>query len=231
MYACVQHGGIPADRAEPYALCGWNIKEPWVKVDFESPAFLESGWWNVNSSYSTKYMTFPEGFAHGGNRSLKFEYAAGAKENTKASLSVVMYKNNNHVTVETGKSYSMTFWYNAEKLSSDVSITAQTCFARNFWASGIVNYDSNSFVIRSTEQGGGWKKATIVFTAEPSSKDHNCLYFRINPLADADTLLWIDDISIDPLTDSTNIITLVYDSLTNEKIFAEKGDEITPAYT
>lgn len=206
---------------------GWNIKEPWVKVDFESPAFLESGWWNVNSSYSAKYMTFPEGFAHGGNRSLKFEYAAGAKENTKASLSVVMYKNNNHVTVETGKSYSMTFWYNAEKLSSDVSITAQTCFARNFWASGIVNYDSNSLVIRSTEQGGGWKKATIVFTAEPSSKDRNCLYFRINPLADADTLLWIDDISIDPLSDSTNIITLVYDSLTNEKIFAEKGDEIT----
>ena len=51
----------------------------------------------------------------------------------------------------------------------DRSITAQTCFARNFWASGIVNYDSNSLVIRSTEQGGGWKKATIVFTAEPSS--------------------------------------------------------------
>lgn len=94
---------------------GWNIKEPWVKVDFESPAFLESGWWNVNSSYSAKYMTFPEGFAHGGNRSLKFEYAAGAKENTKASLSVVMYKNNNHVTVETGKSYSMTFWVQCRK--------------------------------------------------------------------------------------------------------------------
>lgn len=208
----------------------WNLKPSWVTVDFEDPAFLKEGWWNANTAYNSDFMSFTSDNPHGGSKSLKYDYKAGTGKNTNATSSVIMYNGNNHVFLEKNKSYSISFWYNADKLNSDVSISAQVTWERNWW-SEVVNYSSNSYLIKQSEAGSGWKKATIVFTCD-HPYDSNSLYLRINPTADVDTLIYFDDITINPIGDDEAILTLVYDSLTNEMLTVTKNEEVTlPAPT
>lgn len=209
---------------------GWNVKPAWVNVDFEDAPFLKEGWWNPNTAYNTGYMSFTSDNTHGGSKSLKYDYKAGTGENTNATSSVIMYNGNSHVSLEKGKAYTITFWYNAEQLNSDVSISAQVTYERNWWAD-VVNYASNSCIIKQSEAGSGWKKATIVFTNDHNN-EANSLYFRINPVADVDTLIYFDDIAINPVGDDEVILTLVYDSLNNEMLTVAKNQEVTlPAPT
>lgn len=203
---------------------GWNIKSAWASVDFEDAPFLKQGWWNVATAYNTDFMSISPGNPHGGSMSLKYDYKAGTRKNTAATSAVIMYKGNSHITLEKDKSYSISFWYNAEQLQSDVSISAQVTYERNWWAD-VVNYASNSYIIMQSEAGSGWKKATIVFTCD-HPVEQNSLYFRINPVADVDTLIYFDDISINPVEGDEVILTLVYDSLNNEMLTVAKNQEV-----
>lgn len=214
---------------------GWNVKPAWASVDFEDAPFLKPGWWNANTAYNANFMSISPENSHGGSNSLKYDYKAGTRKNTAATSAVIMYKGNSHIALEKDKSYSISFWYNAEQLQSDVSISAQVTYERNWWAD-VVNYASNSYIIMQSEAGSGWKKGTIVFTCDHPN-EANSLYFRINPVADVDTLIYFDDISINPVGDDEVILTFVYDSLNNEMQTVAKDQEVDlpaptkPGYT
>lgn len=215
---------FPTDSEETVLYAGWDIKDPWALIDFENAAFLKPGWWNAASSYNQKSVSIITDEVFAGNKSMKFDYKKG-NSNTSASQSVSLYKDDADLKLKNGVTYMMTFWYKPAKLSSDVSITAMTAYEHNFYA-GAKNYDSNCFIIRQNESGGDWSKGTIVFTADCEER-YRSLFLRINPLADSDTIIYFDNIAVDPLDDSVAVITYVLDSTNNQMVFSKLGEQLT----
>ncbi len=215
---------FPTDTDVITLYAGWNVKEPWVINDYEDTPFIKGNWWNASASYNQQSVSITDEVKFAGNKSLKFDYKKGNNP-TADSQAFIIYKDNSDCKLEVGSTYIMTFWYKPEKLDCDVRFSAMTSYERNFWAQP-VSYDSNCFMVSKSKSGSDWTKGTIVFTVD-ADEEHRSLFFKINPLEDVDTTVYIDNVTVDKMSDDQAVITYVYDSTSNEMAFAEIGSNLS----
>lgn len=156
----------------------WGIAEPETEKiengDFESGA-ENWAWWGPGT-FTTKIVT---GQAHSGINSFQVSSSAASANNYDCQLQYTI------PFFSSGVTYKLRFQAKAD-VPQNVGYTVQ--INKSPWTS----FGSGNFTV-----SGDWTEYTASFTVNKSASDDPCLYFNLG-LVNGN--LWIDDISIQPVS-------------------------------